>query len=329
MSVLVGSARIDENGHARGGKPGDQTGRELSTQNWYLHSKGWRVFRPIDPLKAERAAWAMQAACDSPYIGYDQGDRLTLYYAARDVGFNPALVKTKCETDCSALVRVCEAYAGIKLPNFTTPGEPKALLESHEFIELVGDKYTSSASYLKRGDVLVTRTQGHTVIVLTDGSKADHTPVKTDYELGDRILRNGCEGNDVRELQGDLIELGYSCGSWGCDGEFGDATEIAVKAFQAYAGLEEDGVVGPLTLTALIEALADLRKSDGEAVTIVGGNCYVRTEPNTEAGILGVAREGDTLEYRGETSTAGWLAVLYHNMHGWVSGKYGRLVGCL
>ena len=40
MSVKIGSARIDENGHAHGGQSGDQTGKEVSTQAWYLSSKG-------------------------------------------------------------------------------------------------------------------------------------------------------------------------------------------------------------------------------------------------------------------------------------------------
>lgn len=40
MSLVVGSAIIDENGHISGGKPGDQTGNEVSTQAYYVHSKG-------------------------------------------------------------------------------------------------------------------------------------------------------------------------------------------------------------------------------------------------------------------------------------------------
>ena len=43
MAVIIGSARIDENGNIHGGKPGDQTGREVSTQAWYQHRKGWVV----------------------------------------------------------------------------------------------------------------------------------------------------------------------------------------------------------------------------------------------------------------------------------------------
>ena len=68
--LLVGSARIDENGKAHGGKAGDQTGKEVSTQNWYLHSKGWRVFRVKNPSVAEKIAQCMERACKNSKIGY-------------------------------------------------------------------------------------------------------------------------------------------------------------------------------------------------------------------------------------------------------------------
>jgi hypothetical protein len=35
--VIIGSARIDENGHASGGQAGDQNGKEVSTQKYYTH----------------------------------------------------------------------------------------------------------------------------------------------------------------------------------------------------------------------------------------------------------------------------------------------------
>ena len=180
MSVKIGSARIDENGNARGGRAGDQNGREVSTQSWYKHSKGWRVFRAKDPAVAEKIARDMQWACDNSHIGYDQGQRLTLYDVSKPLGFNCNKVRQNCETDCSALVRVCCAYAGVMLPNFRTPTEPAALLDSGDFVELKGSKYTDSDKYLKRGDILCTRTQGHTVVVLSDGSKAgDDDPIPT------------------------------------------------------------------------------------------------------------------------------------------------------
>ena len=33
MAGIIGSARMDENGHAINGKAGDQTGQEVSTQS--------------------------------------------------------------------------------------------------------------------------------------------------------------------------------------------------------------------------------------------------------------------------------------------------------
>lgn len=338
MSVKIGSARIDENGKAKGGKAGDQTGREVSTQSWYDQKdakKAWRVFRAKNPAQAEMIAQDMQWACDNAHIGYDQGQRGTLYDVSKPLGFNCAKVKTDCETDCSALVRVCCAYAGIMLPNFRTPTEPAALLDSGAFTELTGSKYTDSPDYLRRGDILVTRTQGHTVVVLSNGRKAGTESViiapVAEYRLGERELSNGCEGADVKQLQADLIKLGFDCGKWGADGEFGDATELAVEAFQRSAGIDDDGVVGPVTLKALAEALEKLDAGcNADAcplwVTICGGNCYVRTAPNTEGRKLGVAHEGDKLLYQGQTSPEGWLLVEYKGSNGWVSGKYGRLM---
>ncbi len=179
MAVKIGSARIDENGKATGGKAGDQTGNELSTQNWYKHSKGWRILRCNDPAKAELIATAMEAACANNNIGYDQAQRLTLYNKAKSVGFDPAKVTDKCETDCSALVRVCLAYAGISTDNFITSNEAKTILATGLFTELTDSKYTDDSSYLKRGDILVTKTKGHTVVVLSNGNKATTNAAKS------------------------------------------------------------------------------------------------------------------------------------------------------
>ncbi len=64
-------------------------------------------------------------------------------------------------------------------------------------------------------------------------------------------LRKGDRGEYVTLLQTMLINRGYSCGSSGVDGIFGNATLTAVKSFQAQNDLFADGVVGPLTWDAL------------------------------------------------------------------------------
>lgn len=59
-----------------------------------------------------------------------------------------------------------------------------------------------------------------------------------------RILKLKCKGNDVKELQKELKNRGYSIGKAGADGIFGDNTYKAVKKFQKDKKIKADGVVG-------------------------------------------------------------------------------------
>ena len=330
MAVKVGSARIDENGKAHGGKAGDQTGREVSTQSWYLHAKGWRVYRAKNPAVAEKIAQCMERACKNNKIGYDQYQRNTLYKEAEKFGFDVAKVTTPVETDCSALVRVCCAFAGIVgLPSdFRTGNMPANLNKTGAFTELTGSKYQSQSTYLGRGDILVTKTNGHTVVVLSNGPKYEGSVYPMEYALGDRTIRYGCEGQDVKLMQEMLLKLGYDLGSWGCDGDFGDCTDLALRAFQADAKLELNGECDKVTRVALEQAIATLEDTmpTGKTVLISGGNCYIRTAPNTDGKIIGVAHKGDKLPYGGETSDGGWPKVEYEGRIAWVTGKYGKLI---
>lgn len=328
MAVKAGSARIDENGRAHGGKAGDQTGKELSVQSWYRHSKGWRVLRCTDSAKAEKIAAAMEAACRNRNIGYDQYERLTLYNLAKAVDFDPAKVVKPCETDCSALVRVCLAFAGIATENFRTPTQAKAMLATGQFVELTDKKYTDSSDYLRRGDVLVTRTQGHTVVVLSNGSKADASEVE--LQLGDRLLKKGMSDSDVRELQQNLLKLGYALPKYGADGDYGAETVEAVKAFQKKSGLDADGVYGSNTHKSLTSALEALKEPKPVLTTVVilateDGSVNVRTGNGTQYAILRSARTGDTLNYVA-TAVNGWNAIEVDGQVGWVSGRYSKII---
>lgn len=62
------------------------------------------------------------------------------------------------------------------------------------------------------------------------------------------VLRRGSEGGSVEILQAHLRRLGFPLT---LDGDFGAATELAVKTFQSQAGLVADGVVGPKSWAAL------------------------------------------------------------------------------
>lgn len=66
-------------------------------------------------------------------------------------------------------------------------------------------------------------------------------------------LRLGANGNAVKELQRALRTLGFTIGA--IDGVFGTATEQALIAFQTAHHLSPDGVFGPASRSALLNAL--------------------------------------------------------------------------
>ena len=169
MGVWIGSARSSFGNT----NPGDQNGgREVSKQEYYIHSKGWVVLRAKDAAAREKIALAMERACDNNDIGYSQPTRLTLYNDVKDAGFNPAKTTKKVNTDCSALVRVCVQFAGIEVGDFITSNEAAKLMGTGAFEKFTDDAHCKSSDRLLRGDILVTKTKGHTAVVLSDGARA-------------------------------------------------------------------------------------------------------------------------------------------------------------
>ena len=69
------------------------------------------------------------------------------------------------------------------------------------------------------------------------------------HRLGTRPLRVGRTGWDVASLQFQLAEHGFPSGMF--DGIFGRHIDRALRRFQTWAGLKEDGIAGPATLAAL------------------------------------------------------------------------------
>lgn len=63
-------------------------------------------------------------------------------------------------------------------------------------------------------------------------------------------LSNGSEGPQVKTLQRLLAAMGYYKST--IDGDFGNLTEAAVKAFQHDAGIVQDGIVGQQTWSKLL-----------------------------------------------------------------------------
>lgn len=77
------------------------------------------------------------------------------------------------------------------------------------------------------------------------------TPVPTPVGNELPTLKKGSKGEYVKKLQKRLMELGYSLPKYGADGDFGNETIEAVKAFQKDHGLTVDGIVGEKTWKAM------------------------------------------------------------------------------
>lgn len=102
-----------------------------------------------------------------------------------------------------------------------------------------------------------------------------------------RTLRRGNKGEDVKKVQTMLDKLGYSLGICGIDGDYGMATEKAVREFQRDHGLAQDGICGPKTFAALDDAMAKLDAKPAEekyTVTIRGLSKEVAQEITAKYG---------------------------------------------
>ena len=96
-------------------------------------------------------------------------------------------------------------------------------------------------------------------------------------------LKQGSSGTEVRQLQQNLIGLGFLTGE--ADGRFGSNTRKAVEAFQAEYGLPPDGSAGTSTQTALYNAVVRLQaelKNKGYAVGTADGHFGSKTKKALE-----------------------------------------------
>lgn len=234
MGYIIGSARIDERGKLSGGAAGDQKQGavpdrkgEVSMQDFYMHKKGWVILRPRKAAHAVEIAKAMERACNNANLGYDQAGRLGVVKYGTG-----SSVRTEC--DCSSLVRQCvKEGTGTDPGNFTTADEVSKLLYTGLFNRIP----CNEAADINVGDILVTKTKGHTAIV----TATDTFPT----------LRKGDRGGYVKELQTLLNYSGVISVPLKIDGDFGPLTQISLIEFQKSRGIRADGIAGTQTWSEL------------------------------------------------------------------------------
>jgi RHS repeat-associated protein len=123
---------------------------------------------------------------------------------------------------------------------------------------------------------------------------ANNDPVMNIDPSGHSTLQVGDYGDEVKQLQKNLIYLGYlpktfeDTGKNADDGDFGERTKEAVWNFQKVHGLDHDGIAGPDTEEALQAAVAASRsiydkidESPGSANTGCN-NSYLQESDNND-----------------------------------------------
>ena len=252
--VRISNSGSDEHGTYKGGKAGDQTGREWCRRDWYDRPWNCVLRHPDAAVRACIAELAAKAA-DNDLIGYDQYQRQTYWAELQKAGFDPGKIRTACEADCSAGVIANVRAAGYilgrkELQNIsaTYTGNMRSSFKKAGFRVLTDSKYTGRDDYLLAGDVLLNDAH-HTATVITNGRLSGSGDARReDFEMLP-ILTKGSKGTAVKWLQ-------IALGGLTVDGDFGDKTLVAVKAFQTRNGLTVDGEVGPKTWAALIDAIS-------------------------------------------------------------------------
>lgn len=134
------------------------------------------------------------------------------------------------------------------------------------------------------------------------------------------VLRKGSTGSEVEELQRKLTSLGYTLGS--VDGDFGEKTLAAVKAFQKDYSLDVDGVVGNQTWAALDNAVAAKSPTTSYRVKVTTDALNIRAGAGTNYNIVGCIRDKGV--YTIVEEKAGWGRL--KSGVGWICLEYTKKV---
>jgi peptidoglycan hydrolase-like protein with peptidoglycan-binding domain len=141
----------------------------------------------------------------------------------------------------------------------------------------------------------------------------------------DNLLGNA----EVYALQLALKTLGYYSSS--LDGEYGENTETAVKAFQKAYSLTADGNAGPITLKVLYPlAITKYTGSSSTSTTTTSGTLVTKLSLNlrksyaVDSARLAIVPAKTTLAYTNVATANGvtWYYVTYGTLNGWLMGTY-------
>lgn len=346
--MSISNCGHDENNKYNGGKAGDQTGGEWKVINWY--NRPWKcVLRHPDARVRKMIADMARAAAKNNLVGYDQSQRYTFWEHLKASSYDPAKITVKCEADCSSGVAAIVKGAGYRLgiqklkdvSIYLYTGNMRAGFKAAGFEVLTASKYLTSDAYLLEGDIIL-NDSAHVATNLTTGSKAGTGGSTGGTTAAKDYLSKGDTGAAVKDMQKKLIACGYSCGSSGADGSFGNGTLAAVKKFQKANGLVVDGYFGEKSKEKLdslysgknnnahgesvkVESAKSFNKALAGTYKVTASALNLRAGAGTSKKILAEMPKGAKAQCYGYyTSVSGkeWLYIVYNGITGFASSEY-------
>ncbi len=225
-------------------------GTEVSNLQKRLIALGWSSSTSADGIYGNntvKAVKAFQAA-----VGYEQNgiasvELQTILFSAVAPYNNAATPEpTGTPIPSSSYQTLKSGDTGEAVKNLQ-----RRLKELGYFNGDIGGNYlTRTAAAVRQFETALGRTPtGEASAELQEILFSSAAPAYSDVNVGYTSLAKGDSGLQVTNLQKRLIELGWLTGK--ADGDFGSATEKAVSAFQAAAGLSQTGVADSDTQNVL------------------------------------------------------------------------------
>ena len=177
----------------------------------------------------------------------DFSDRLWDIFASGGEERNEVL-RAGMSSNWSKLIRQLDE-AGVSADKFNDT-LAETLKQGGWNVDVIANKYGSLQEAFQQG--IISSYWLEKALKSVNGQAADFSKIQNELKKNDR-------GDQVKEAQKALKQLGYDLGEFGksadgVDGKFGKMTESAIKAFQTANGLKATGIVDSKTISALDKA---------------------------------------------------------------------------
>lgn len=177
----------------------------------------------------------------------DFSDRLWDIFASSGEERNEVL-RAGMSSNWNKLIRQLDE-AGVSVDKFNDT-LAETLKQGGWNVDVIANKYGSLQEAFQQG--IISSYWLEKALKSVNGQAADFSKIQNELKKNDR-------GDQVKEAQKALKQLGYDLGEFGksadgVDGKFGKMTESAIKAFQTANGLKATGIVDSKTISALDKA---------------------------------------------------------------------------